>query len=219
MSMSYEDRRKLLESRLKPSRYRHSLGVADTAAFLAGRFGVDVEQARLAGLLHDCAREFPNDAMVAEADKRRIAYGPIERAMPLLLHAYLGAARVRECYDVDDDAICQAIYRHTVGGRGMTRLDKIVWFADMIEPNRAYPEVEMLRKLSREASLDEMLLVGLTESIKFVAQKGTMLCRRRGRISSASGRNCAIGAACDSCAFSPSSPSSPSSSSSRASSA
>ena len=66
MSMSYEDRRKLLESRLKPSRYRHSLGVADTAAFLAGRFGVDVEQARLAGLLHDCAREFPNDAMVAE---------------------------------------------------------------------------------------------------------------------------------------------------------
>ena len=113
--------------------------------------------------------------MVAEADKRRIAYGPIEHAMPLLLHAYLGAARVRECYDVDDDAICQAIYRHTVGGRGMTRLDKIVWFADMIEPNRAYPEVEMLRKLSREASLDEMLLVGLTESIKFVAQKGTML--------------------------------------------
>ena len=175
MSMSYEDRRKLLESRLKPSRYRHSLGVADTAAFLAGRFGVDVEQARLAGLLHDCAREFPNDAMVAEADKRRIAYGPIERAMPLLLHAYLGAARVRECYDVDDDAICQAIYRHTVGGRGMTRLDKIVWFADMIEPNREYPEVPMLRKLSREASLDEMLLVGLTESIKFVAQKGTML--------------------------------------------
>ena len=91
MSMSYEDRRKLLESRLKPSRYRHSLGVADTAAFLAERFSIDVEQARLAGLLHDCAREFPNDAMVAEADKRRIAYGPIERAMPLLLHAYLGA--------------------------------------------------------------------------------------------------------------------------------
>lgn len=175
MSMSYEQRKALLESRLKPSRFRHSLGVADTAAFLAERFSVDVEQARLAGLLHDCAREFPNDAMMAEADQRHIAYGPVERAMPLLLHAYLGAARVRECYEVEDDAICQAIYRHTVGAPQMTRLDKIIWFADMIEPNREYPEVEMLRKLSREASLDEMLLVGLTESIKFVCQKGTML--------------------------------------------
>ena len=173
--MSYEERKALLESRLKPSRFRHSLGVADTAAFLADRFGVDVEQARLAGLLHDCAREFPNDAMIAEVERRHIAYGPVERAMPLLLHAYLGAARVRECYDVEDDAICQAIYRHTVGGSQMTRLDKIVWFADMIEPNREYPEVELLRKLSRKASLDEMLLVGLTESIKFVCQKGTML--------------------------------------------
>ena len=175
MSMSYDERKALLSSRLKPSRFRHSLGVADTAVFLADRFGGDVEQARLAGLLHDCAREFPNDAMIAEAERRHIAYGPVERAMPLLLHAYLGAARVRECYDVEDDAICQAIYRHTVGGSQMTRLDKIVWFADMIEPNREYPEVELLRKLSRKASLDEMLLVGLTESIKFVCQKGTML--------------------------------------------
>ena len=173
--MSYKKCKALLESRLKPSRFRHSLGVAETAAFLAERFGVDAEQARLAGLLHDCAREFPKEAMIAEADQRHIAYGPVERAMPLLLHAYLGAARVRECYDVDDDAICQAIYRHTVGGSQMTRLDKIVWFADMIEPNRDYPEVEQLRKLSRKASLDEMVLVGLTQSIAFVCQKGTML--------------------------------------------
>ena len=95
--------------------------------------------------------------------------------MPLLLHAYLGAVRVRELYGVDDDAISQAIYRHTVGGPQMTRLDKIIWYADMIEPSRDYPEVEMLRRLAREASLDEMLLAGLTESIKFVAAKGHLL--------------------------------------------
>lgn len=173
--LSYDERKKLLAARLKPSRFRHSLGVAETAAQLAARFGVDAEAARTAGLLHDCAREFPNEAMRAEADKRQIPYGPIERAMPLLLHAYLGAARVRELYGVDDDAIEQAIYRHTVGGPQMTRLDKIIWYADMIEPSRDYPEVEMLRRLAREASLDEMLLMGLTESIKFVAAKGHLL--------------------------------------------
>ena len=173
--MDYEEMKDALSRRLKRSRYEHSLGVADTAAFLARRFGEDESRARLAGLLHDCAREFPNEAMRAEADKRQIPYGPIERAMPLLLHAYLGAARVRELYGVDDDAISQAIYRHTVGGPQMTRLDKIIWYADMIEPSRDYPEVEMLRRLAREASLDEMLLMGLTESIKFVAAKGHLL--------------------------------------------
>ncbi len=173
--LSYDERKQLLAARLKPSRFRHSLGVAETAAQLAARFGVDAEAARTAGLLHDCAREFPNEAMRAEADKRQIPYGPIERAMPLLLHAYLGAVRVRELYGVDDDAIEQAIYRHTVGGPQMTRLDKIIWYADMIEPSRDYPEVEMLRRLAREASLDEMLLAGLTESIKFVAAKGHLL--------------------------------------------
>lgn len=173
--LSYDERKQLLAARLKPSRFRHSLGVAETAAQLAARFGVDAEAARTAGLLHDCAREFPNESMRAEADKRQIPYGPIERAMPLLLHAYLGAVRVRELYGVDDDAISQAIYRHTVGGPQMTRLDKIIWYADMIEPSRDYPEVEMLRRLAREASLDEMLLMGLTESIKFVAAKGHLL--------------------------------------------
>ena len=173
--LSYDEMKNILETRLKPSRFGHSLGVADTAAFLARRFAVDEQQARVAGLLHDCAREFRDEDMQREADRRHIAYGPVERAMPLLLHAYLGALRVRELYGVDDDAIAQAIYRHTVGARQMTRLDKIIWFADMIEPSRDYPEVEMLRRLAREKSLDEMLLVGLTESIKFVAAKGRLL--------------------------------------------
>ena len=82
-----------------------------TAAFLAGRFGVDVHKARIAGLLHDCAREFPNGAMVAEAQKRNIAYTEIECTMPLLLHAYIGARRIRECYGVNDAEIAQAIAR------------------------------------------------------------------------------------------------------------
>ena len=173
--MNYEEMKAELARRLKPGRFRHSLGVADTAAFLARRFGVDEEKARLAGLLHDCAREFPNDSMIVEAEKRGIEVELLERSMPLLLHAYIGAQRVRELYGVDDPEICQAIYRHTVGGSQMTPLDKIIWYADMIEPSRDYPEVEHLRQLAREASLDEMVLTGLSESIIFVVQKGHLV--------------------------------------------
>ena len=173
--MNYEEMKAELQKRLKPGRFRHSLGVADTAVFLARRFGVDEEKARVAGLLHDCAREFPNDALIEEAVRRGIAVEPLERSMPLLLHAYIGAERVKEIYGVEDAEICQAIYRHTVGGGNMTPLDKIIWYADMIEPNRDYPEVEHLRRLAREASLDEMVLVGLSESIVFVVRKGHLV--------------------------------------------
>ena len=95
--------------------------------------------------------------------------------MPMLLHAYVGAYLIYEDYGVDDAGIAQAIWRHTVGGRGMTALDQIIYFADMIEPSRAYPEVEHLRELARTASLDAMLLVGLTESIRFVLKKGGLV--------------------------------------------
>ena len=173
--MNYEEMKAELQKRLKPGRFRHSLGVADTAVFLARRFGVDEEKARVAGLLHDCAREFPNDALIEEAARRGIAVEPLERSMPLLLHAYIGAERVKEIYGVEDAEICQAIYRHTVGGGNMTPLDKIIWYADLIEPNRDYPEVEHLRRLAREASLDEMVLVGLSESIVFVVRKGHLV--------------------------------------------
>ena len=173
--MNYEEMKIKLQSRLKPSRYEHSVGVAETAVFLAERFHVDVEKARIAGLLHDCARQYSNEQLPQEASGRGIAIGPVEKEMPLLLHGYVGAQLIAEEYDVDSPEIAQAIYRHTVGGPHMTDLDKIVYFADMIEPHRNYPEVEELRRLSREASLDEMVLEGLNQSIIFVVSKGHLL--------------------------------------------
>ena len=175
MTKSYEEMRTILEQQLTEDRYRHSLGVADTAASLARRFGMNEERARVAGLLHDCGRTYEVTELPLEARRRGIPIGKIESAMPLLLHAYVGAYLIYEVYGVNDAAIAQAIWRHTVGGANMTALDKIIYFADMIEPSRTYPEVERLRELARTASLDEMMLVGLTESILFVVQKGGLI--------------------------------------------
>lgn len=173
--MNYEAMKEELAQRLQKKRYEHSLGVADTAAMLAGRFGADVEKARIAGLLHDCAREYRTADLPAEAARRSISYGEVERAMPLLLHAYVGARRAEEVYGVTDAEIQQAIWHHTVGGEHMTKLDKIIYFADMIEPQRDYPEVEALRALSRTASLDAMVLEGLSQSIAFILQTGRLI--------------------------------------------
>ena len=173
--MTVDEMRRELQRRLKRSRFAHSIGVANTAVKLAKRFGVDETKAYVAGLLHDCAREFENDELPAQAELRGIKIGEVERAMPLLLHAYIGAQMIKEIYGVDDAQISQAIYRHTVGARDMTALDKIIYFADMIEPNRNYPGVEKLRALSETAELDEILITALGESIIFVIQKNSLV--------------------------------------------
>ena len=173
--MTIDEMARTLQGRLKKSRFIHSVGVANTAVKLAKRFNIDTDKAYIAGLLHDCAREFENDELPAEAIKRGIEIGEIEQQMPLLLHSYIGAVMIKEIYGVDDSEISQAIWRHTVGGRNMTKLDKIIYFADMIEPNRNYPGVEELRRLSETAELDEIMLNALSESIKFIVYKNSLI--------------------------------------------
>ena len=150
--------------------------MADTAVKLAKKFAVDSEKAYIAGLLHDCARQYENSELPEQAIKRNIKIGEIEKAVPLLLHAYIGAKMISEVYEVDDAEISQAIYRHTVGAKNMSDLDKIIYFADMIEPNRNYPGVDKLRSLTETSNdLNEIILTALNESIIFVTQKNSLL--------------------------------------------
>ena len=83
---------------------------------------------------------------------------------------------IDEIYGVNDKEIEQAIYRHTVGARDMSPLDKIIYFADMIEPNRNYPGVDELRNFAANSdNLDEIILKALDESIIFVVQKKSLV--------------------------------------------
>ena len=174
--MTIDEMRQELQRRLKKERFAHSIGVANTAVKLAKKFGVDENKAYIAGLLHDCARQFENSDLPAEAEKRGIKIGEVENFMPLLLHSYIGAKMISEIYGVNDSEIEQAIYRHTVGAKNMTPLDKIIYFADMIEPNRNYPGVEKLRDLAENSNnLDEIILTSLDESIIFVVQKKSLV--------------------------------------------
>ena len=172
--MTFVEISRKLESMLKPSRYEHVLGVVETAVFLANRFGVDIEKARLAALLHDAGRAYKHSELLPEAVRRNLQFSEIERDNPVLLHAAIGADMLAD-FGITDPAIIQAVKYHTVGGEKMTRLDKIIYFADMIEPNRAYHGVKELRKLAHKATLDEMVFEGIRQSIIFVAEKKTLL--------------------------------------------
>jgi putative HD superfamily hydrolase of NAD metabolism len=173
--MELKEIEKKLAERLKPSRYAHSVGVSETAAKLAVHFGASPEQARLAGLLHDCAREFPVGDLLDIAKKMQIEFTAIEGNAPILLHAYIGAKMLPAAYEVADCAVQQAIYRHTVGGASMTVLDKIIYLADMIEPQRKYPGAAQLRQLAATEALDNVMLAAFNQSLAFVLNQNKVI--------------------------------------------
>lgn len=162
-----------LTSVLKKNRYKHTMGVVRTAAKLCALHGGDPERARLAALLHDCAKR-DREGIVALA--RELGYSPdeYEQASPDLMHAPLGAILAEEEYGISDAEILSAIRFHTTGHAGMTKLEKIVALADMTEPSRDFPGVEEIRTLSRQ-DLDAAMRERLSRSMAHVEECGQVL--------------------------------------------
>ena len=132
-------------------RFEHTLGVAYTATALAMRYGVSLKNAELAGLLHDCAKCLTDEKRLAICEKHNISMNEIERRNPFLLHAKVGSYLAMEEYHINDPDIINAILNHTTGRPGMSDLEKIVFVADYIEPNRKNaPNLAEIRKLSFE---------------------------------------------------------------------
>ncbi|MBQ9062925.1 MAG: bis(5'-nucleosyl)-tetraphosphatase (symmetrical) YqeK [Eubacterium sp.] len=130
-------------------RFQHTLGVTYTACALAMRYGCDLTQARTAGLLHDCAKHLSGIELRETATRRHISVTQFEREHTPLLHAKVGAYLARVDYGITDLSILEAIRWHTTGKPDMTLLEKIVFTADYIEPNRdRAPHLTELRELA-----------------------------------------------------------------------
>lgn len=172
--MTENEMKEKLKSALKPKRYIHSIGVCDTAIKLAERFGADKEKAYIAGLLHDCAKCFDNEKQIELCSKYGIELSRITIECPAVIHAPLGAAVAKAEYGINDKEILQAIEFHTTGGCNMTKLDKIIYIADMIEPSRDYTGVDVLRK-EAEKDLDNAMLMALQSTLEFNIKKRSIV--------------------------------------------
>lgn len=161
VAMSYLDHRRI----------PHVLGTEQEAIRLAERYGADVEKARRAALLHDCTKRLDMDEQLALCKQYDIQLDELERQALKLLHAKTGAAVARDVFGVDDE-IYSAIWYHTTGRANMTKLEKIIYLADYIEPSRNFPGVDKLRKVCYE-DLDRGLLLGLEMTIEEMTAIGS----------------------------------------------
>lgn len=163
-----------LKAVLKPKRYQHSLGVCSEAVKLAKLYGVDHDKAYFAGLLHDCAKGCDVDAQIKLCKKFGIELDHITLACPAVIHAPLGAEIAKREFGIKDEEILDAIKWHTVAKAGMTKLGKIIYIADMIEPMRDYDGVDELRKKAYE-NLDEAMIEALRQSIEYNLEKNVLV--------------------------------------------
>ena len=164
-----------LESKLKPGRYRHTIGVMETAANLALRYCMPMEKLRIAGLLHDCAKCFDNKELLARCKKYNLPVSKAEKRSPHLLHAKVGAYLAEHEYGISDPAILQAIRLHTTGAPDMSLTEQIVFVADYIEPNRNRAKrLDEIRHMVY-MDLDMGTLMILEDTIAYLKEKGDPL--------------------------------------------
>jgi len=157
----------IVRGRLSEGRLQHSLNVAELAAEMAVVFGVDSQKAFLVGILHDYAKDLTADELLLIAEDNGIIDNEVEHHAPDLLHAAVGALLLEKELGIKDGEILEAVRAHTLGSINMSILDKIIFLADMIEPDRnTYPDLERLRELSTW-DLDGAMLLGLESTIRY----------------------------------------------------
>lgn len=167
-TFDYIKAEKKLSKYMDEERLEHTKGVRYTCACLAMAYGIDLEKAQIAGLLHDSAKCIPNKKKLKMCEEHHISISEFEKEHPFLLHAKLGAYIAENKYNVSDEDILNSIIYHTTGRPEMSLLEKIVYISDYIEPlrNKAI-NLKEIRSLAFQ-DLDECMYKILNDTLAYL---------------------------------------------------
>ncbi|MCM3171009.1 MULTISPECIES: bis(5'-nucleosyl)-tetraphosphatase (symmetrical) YqeK [unclassified Paenibacillus] len=166
MALSREELIQAVSGQMPEKRWKHTLGVMQSAVYLAEKYGADPMKADLAAILHDVAKYWPVSEMEAVIRDNELNKELLQHDKQLW-HSEVGAFVAQRDYGIDDLEIINAIRWHTSGKVGMSLLDKVVCLADYIEPGRDFPGVDRIREQA-EHSLEEGLIAGFDSTISLL---------------------------------------------------
>ena len=173
-----------LESDLKshmyhknPKRFAHSISVGHCAETLAQAYGADMFSARVAGILHDWEKLLPDAETIELAERFRIQTAAPYQKIVGLLHGALAAKTLPAIYPWLSEQMLSAIQKHTAGDYQMSKLDKILYVADLIEPLRpSFKSVEEAREIYLHGgSLDELYETAFCSVMMYVISSRSYL--------------------------------------------
>lgn len=165
---------KVLRTKLREKRYIHTLGVISVAKKLAKENGVSSLKAEIAALSHDIAKNMKKEDMIKLIKEEGLILTREEEMNIDLWHGILAPIVARKELNIEDKEILDAIRYHTTGREDMTKLDKIIYIADIIEPSRVFEGVDKIRIAVME-DLDKGILMGLDYAISFLISKNSVL--------------------------------------------
>jgi len=169
-NLPIEELEQVAVSLVKPNRAAHILGCRDTAADLAKRWGANETDAARAGLLHDITKALDGPLQLTLCREYGMMLDTFHQKNPKTLHAITGSLVADRIFGENREVVA-AIRSHTTGKANMNTLEKILYVADYMEPNRDFPGVEKLRALAYE-DLDKALKLGLEMTMNLLRQQG-----------------------------------------------
>jgi nicotinate-nucleotide adenylyltransferase len=169
-NLPMEELEPVVLSLLKENRRKHVLGCRDTAAQLAQRWGVNVEDAARAGMLHDITKALDGPLQLTLCSEYGTILSDFSKRYPKTLHALTGALVAEKIFG-EKETVVEAIRSHTTGKGNMNLLEMIIYVADYMEPNRAFPGVERLRQLAF-SDLEGALKLGLEFTLEHLKSQG-----------------------------------------------
>lgn len=173
--MQWTDKKRIveyIENHLTEKRRVHTYAVAEEAKKLSQRYGEDMEKAELAALFHDFFRGVTEKALNGYVRQLGLDSTYLDNAN--LAHSKIAAYVMEKDYHIRDRDIINAVSFHTTGRANMSKLEKIIYLADAIEPNRSYPGIEEIRELAYQ-DMDRACLKSLEHSIDYVKSRGIYL--------------------------------------------
>lgn len=169
-----EDTERKLKCSIDEKRFKHSIGVKNEAVRMAELFGASREKAMFAGILHDCAKCFSLAQSMELCKEHGVELDEWTLQCPQIVHASVGALTARYEYGICDEEILNAIRVHTVAAEKMSLLDKIIYVADMAEPNRDFDGIDVIRDLSCR-DIDLAYKEAIRVSLQFNLRKGNVI--------------------------------------------
>ena len=164
-----------IKNKLTPKRYEHTLRVEKTAITLAKKHNGSVYDVALAALLHDNAKNVPDEKKLTLCKKYHIELSKAEEENVDLVHSKLGGVLAVNDFNVKNQDIINAIKYHTTGRPNMSLTEKIIYIADFIEPGRKeFPGLIQARELADE-DLDTALIKILLLTINHVTDRGLII--------------------------------------------
>ena len=169
-NLPMEQLEQVVISLLKPCRVNHVLGCRDTAVELARCWGADETDAARAGILHDITKALDGPVQLTLCSEYGIILDEFSENNPKTLHALTGSLVAQRIFG-ENPQVVEAVRWHTTGKADMTLLQKIIYVADYMEPNRDFEGVEQLRHLAF-TDLDAALKLGLEMTLAMLREQG-----------------------------------------------